>query len=66
MTVSDLRKLREEMKDKPYLSRLDWIAPGAFVDRGSLTTPRCSPGLYPLNRLRAMTLTDGLRAPSCP
>ncbi|WP_172411855.1 hypothetical protein [Arthrobacter globiformis] len=34
MTVGDLRKLREELKDKPYLSSLDWIATGAFVDRG--------------------------------
>ena len=33
-TVGDLRKLHEEMKDKPYVSSLDWIASGAFVDRG--------------------------------
>jgi hypothetical protein len=34
VTVGDLRKLHEETKDKPYLSSLDWIATGAFVDRG--------------------------------
>jgi hypothetical protein len=33
-TVGDLRKLHEEMKDKPYVSSLNWIATGAFVDRG--------------------------------
>lgn len=34
VTVGDLRKLHEEMKDKPCTSSLDWIATGAFVDRG--------------------------------
>jgi hypothetical protein len=34
VTVGDLGKLHEETKDKPYLSSLDWIATGAFVDRG--------------------------------
>lgn len=33
-TVGDLWKLPAEMKDKPYISSLDWIASGAFVDRG--------------------------------
>jgi hypothetical protein len=33
-TVGDLRRAHEESKGKPYVSSLDWIATGAFVDRG--------------------------------
>jgi hypothetical protein len=33
-TVGDLRRVHEESKGKPYVSSLDWITGGAFVDRG--------------------------------
>lgn len=33
-TVGDLRRIHEEATVKSYVSSLDWIASGAFVDRG--------------------------------
>lgn len=34
VTVGDLLRLHEESKGNPYVSSLDWIASGAFVDEG--------------------------------
>lgn len=52
-TVGDLRKLHEEAKEKPYVSSLDWIATGAFLDRGQ-------PGDTPLfPRSTVIKPTDG-------
>ncbi len=58
-TVGDLRNLHEETKEKSYVSSLDWIATGAFMDWVSLTAHCCFPGPRPSNRLMSMTLTDG-------
>ena len=42
-TVGDLRKVHAESKGKSYASSLDWIASGAFVDRGQPDDTRLFP-----------------------
>lgn len=54
-TVGDLRRVHEEAKDKSYVSSLDWIATGAFVDRGQ---PDDTP-LFPRSTEVEPTKEDG-------
>jgi hypothetical protein len=54
-TVGDLRKVHVESKGKSYVSSLDWIASGAFVDRGQ---PDDTP-LFPRSAAVRPTKEDG-------
>ncbi|MFP3459810.1 hypothetical protein R5O87_03035 [Arthrobacter globiformis] len=47
--MGDLRKVHEESKDKQYVSSLDWIASGAFVDRGQPDDTPLFPRFMPIN-----------------
>ncbi|MDQ0863752.1 hypothetical protein QF036_001333 [Arthrobacter globiformis] len=54
-TVGDLRRVHEESKGKPYVSSLDWIASGSFVDRGQ----RDDAPLFPRSATIEPTDDDG-------